>query len=276
MTDLFGPPPEVDAQRLAEYSQTVQSGFTTIIVAAFLVAATSAQTSRGQGPRRTPKVQGSLQPPTVLGPAQAPKVQLAIRDGRVWLSANDASVSEILAEWSRVGQTQIVNGDRVPGRRITVQLTGVSESEALDLLLQAASGFVALQRAVELQSLSRFERILILPTSTLPIDPRVRAVAAPLPVPQPAPPVAIPTPTPGVQRLIGADGQPLPDDQQDAAPMPGVVPQPPSTPPVPALPAAPPTRTYPASLPGVPFPGMVPQPAQPPPIPQPTPPSQQR
>ena len=60
-------------------------------------------------------------PPPCLSwaaPAHA-DVQLRIENGRVSLKATNATVREILAEWARVGQTQIVNGERMPGGPIT-------------------------------------------------------------------------------------------------------------------------------------------------------------
>src|SRR5215467_95559 len=95
-------------------------------------------------------------------------VQLAIQDGRVWLVARDATVSQILEEWARVGQTTITNGDRVPGGRVTLELPGVPERQALDLLLRSASGFVATTRTAPVANpgaLSEFEKIVIVATS---------------------------------------------------------------------------------------------------------------
>ncbi len=51
-------------------------------------------------------------------PARA-EVQLRIENGLVSLKATNATVREILAEWARVGQTRIVNGERMPGGPIT-------------------------------------------------------------------------------------------------------------------------------------------------------------
>ena len=46
-------------------------------------------------------------------------VQLTIQDGRVTLLAKDATVKQILTEWARVGQTKIVNVERIPGGPVT-------------------------------------------------------------------------------------------------------------------------------------------------------------
>ena len=60
-------------------------------------------------------------------------VQISIHDGRVTLTAKDATVRQILTEWARVGRTQIVNIERIAGAPITMELTNVTEQEALDL-----------------------------------------------------------------------------------------------------------------------------------------------
>jgi hypothetical protein len=205
--------------------------------------------------------------------AAADPVQLAIRDGRVTLVAANASVKQILAEWARIGRTRIVNGERVPGGLVTLQLTNVPEREALDLLLRTAAGYIAAPRAVGVSDGSVFDRILILPTSATPPSTALRQptrapVPAPIfqqpPQPQPAP-VFVP---PGAQRVLGPDGQPVPDDQDETsgAPRPQpYVPLPPgfSEPPDPRTRPATPGAS-PRVPAGVPVPGMVvPAPAQP-------------
>ena len=41
------------------------------------------------------------------------EVQITIHNGRVTLVARDATLRQILAEWARVGQTKIVNIERI-------------------------------------------------------------------------------------------------------------------------------------------------------------------
>src|SRR5438132_9950450 len=94
----------------------------------------------------------------ISAPASA-EVRLTIQDGRVSLVAKDATLRQILAEWARIGQTRIVNGDRVPGGPVTLQLTNVSEEQALDTLLRSLTGYVAAPRPTMAANLSRFDRI---------------------------------------------------------------------------------------------------------------------
>src|SRR5689334_8631091 len=94
----------------------------------------------------------------------APAVQLTIQDGRVWLKADKAAVGDILREWARVGRTVVVDGDRVPGGPLSLQLEGVPEQQALDIVLRGVSGFVAVSRSAMRAdaSASRFERIVVM------------------------------------------------------------------------------------------------------------------
>jgi len=105
------------------------------------------------------------------------QVQLSIRDGRVTLVAKDATVRQILAEWARVGQTRIINAERMPGGPITMQLTDAPEEQALDLLLRNVSGYVAAPRAAVVSTLSRYDRILVMPTAAAARQPLVAAAS---------------------------------------------------------------------------------------------------
>ena len=91
-------------------------------------------------------------------------VHLTMQNGRVSLVAKDATVRQILTEWARVGQTKIVNVERVPGGPVTLELTNVPEAQALEVLLRTLSGYITAPRPVEAANLSRFDRIIIMPT----------------------------------------------------------------------------------------------------------------
>jgi hypothetical protein len=97
------------------------------------------------------------------GLAEAGTVTLTIRDGRVTLVARDATVRQILAEWARVGKTRIVNLERVPGGPVSIDLADVPESQALRIVLRSIGGFMAAPRAVPDVTLSRFDRIVVMP-----------------------------------------------------------------------------------------------------------------
>jgi hypothetical protein len=139
---------------------------------------------------------------TLVCPVASADVQLAIADGRVSLVAKDATIRQIMAEWARIGQTTVVNLERIPGVAVTLQLTNVTEEQALDVLLRSVSGYMAARRPVAAQKASRFDRIIVMPPSTPP-----RVVAAPVPAfPQPV----VPSPAAPVAGLPGAG-----DDDND-------------------------------------------------------------
>lgn len=92
-------------------------------------------------------------------------VQVSIRDGQVSIVARGATAGQILAEWARVGRTQVVNVEQAPRDLMTIELRNVSEEQALDVVLRRASGYVAAPRAVAVANASRFDRILVMPPS---------------------------------------------------------------------------------------------------------------
>ena len=119
-------------------------------------------------------------------------VKVTIGNGRVTLVAKDVTVRQILTEWARVGQTRIINLDRVVGGPVSMELNNMPEAQALDVLLRSVSGYLAAPRPVDAANLSHFDRIVVMPTSAAP---RPAASATPAP-PVFAPPQFIqPVPT---------------------------------------------------------------------------------
>lgn len=100
--------------------------------------------------------------------AAAQGVTLEFQGGKVRLNAQNVPVSQILAEWSRRGRTTIVNGERVPGPPVTLELQDVPEQEALDIVLRSVSGYLVAARETAIAGASAFDRIYILPTSSRP------------------------------------------------------------------------------------------------------------
>jgi hypothetical protein len=114
--------------------------------------------------------------------AAAQGVTLEFQDsGKVRLVAQNVPVSQILAEWSRRGRTTIVNGERVSGPPVTLELQNVSEQEALDILLRNVSGYLVAARETSVSGASAYDRIYILPTSSRPTTAAATSAA-----PQPA------------------------------------------------------------------------------------------
>jgi hypothetical protein len=207
----------------------------------------------------------------VAGPAVA-DVRISVANGLVSVSATDATVRQILTEWARVGQTRIVNVERVGGAPITIELVNVPEAQALDVILRSVSGYVAAPRAATVPNASLYDRILLLPTSTPVAAPAAPAARTPN-RPGTAPPVFQPPPFQPPPPV--ADDQQIDDDEpRQGVPQPGAPGRPPvitSFQPPPQQREAPdqqppPPTSYPAptSPVGVAVPGMpVPVPQQP-------------
>ena len=99
--------------------------------------------------------------------ADAQNMKLQIQDGRVTLEAQNVPVRQILAEWARIGGAKIINGEKVVGAPLTLQLHSTPEREALDIILRGVSGYMLAARQ-EGTGVSAFDRIMILPTSSAP------------------------------------------------------------------------------------------------------------
>ena len=222
----------------------------------------------------------------VLSAASASaEVRVTMHDGLVTVIAKDATVRQIIAEWARVGQAKVVNAERIPGGPVTLELVNVPEVQALDTLLRAVAGYLAAPRADLASNLSRFDRIVVMPTSTAPRSQPVAQAAPTFQQPQFPPPVEeevddarpnanMPTPRPVFGRFPAPQvinpqtGLPVAGPNDPVAAAPAAVQQQPVYPATPTAPFG-----------GVAVPGMVaPAPAQPnvpgqiaPPQPQPQP-----
>src|SRR5260221_11486162 len=116
-------------------------------------------------------------------------VQVSMQNGRVTIVAKDATLRQILTEWARVGQTKIVNVERVPGGPLTIELRDVPEDQALKVLLRSISGFMTAPRTTPATgSASVFDRIIVLPTLAAASAPLSAAPPPPTPVPTFFPP----------------------------------------------------------------------------------------
>lgn len=102
-------------------------------------------------------------------------VRVTMHDGRVTVVAKDATLRQIFTEWARVGQTKIVNVERIPGGPMSIELTDMPEGQALDVLLRSVSGYMAAPRPTPVANLSRYDRILVMPT---PVSTRAATTPA--------------------------------------------------------------------------------------------------
>src|SRR5215216_4597122 len=74
--------------------------------------------------------------------ASAQQMKLEIQDGRVTLDAQNVPARQILSEWARIGGARILNGEKVVGTPLTLQLKSVPERQALDIILRGVSGYM--------------------------------------------------------------------------------------------------------------------------------------
>jgi len=102
----------------------------------------------------------------VAVPGAAQSVQIELSDGRATVYAQDATIAEILAEWARVGDVTVVDGEQLAASRVTLQLVDVPEGDALRTVLRAAAGYVVAARPDAAGGQSVFDRILVLPASS--------------------------------------------------------------------------------------------------------------
>jgi hypothetical protein len=189
--------------------------------------------------------------------AAAQELTLTIANGRATLIATDVPLRQVIAEWARVGNAKVVNGERLVGPNLTIQLVDRPEREVLDAILRSAAGYVAAARTGGDPHVSMYDRVLILPTSQAPaFNPVATSTPTftpprPMPMPMPVPvedddppdqPVVLP---PGTAAVPGA--MPVP---AGATAIPGMVPQ-----------QVPATQSTPGMPQTLPQPGMLPQPA---------------
>jgi hypothetical protein len=180
--------------------------------------------------------------------AAAGELKLSITNGLVTIVADNVPVSMILAEWARVGQTRILNGEKLL-TTVSLQLVDMPERKALDIVLRSASGYMAAEREAASANVSSFDRILILPFSKGPANTMPAAAVPPPFVPRP-----VPQPEVNDDQMMQPPGnQQAPMQQPGAMMLPGM-PQGQNGPQ--AQPAAPGTNV-PTTLPR---PGMLPQP----------------
>ena len=161
--------------------------------------------------------------------AQAQTVKVEFLMGKVNLVAQNASLRAILNEWSRVGGTRLVNPERLTGGPLTLELVGVPERQALDILLRDVGGYMLGPRAALVTGVSAFDRLVVV----------VAAAGRPQP-PAPTRTAAAARPSPQLGRVVSPperDPADDPNDNNDADP---------------EEPAAGPRARTPAPAPGLP------------------------
>lgn len=165
--------------------------------------------------------------------ADAGELKLSMQNGLVTLIADDVPLSVVLAEWARIGKTQIVNGDKV-FTPVTLQIIDQPERKALDILLRSVAGYMVAERPTIVADASVFDRIMILPTSRPPAN--VGPLSSPAPVfsqPRPIPTQPVPDMDDEEPVVIPPQGAQQPGMQPQPGAQPGMTPQGPLTAPRP-------------------------------------------
>ena len=120
-----------------------------------------------------------------------PGVSLVIRDGKVTLKAEQASLRQILAEWERQGQVKISGADKLIGAPVTLTLIDVPEKQALEIVMRGVPGYMAVDRVAQADTPagpSRFDRVMIMARAATPVPATPSSLAGSRGMPAPAQP----------------------------------------------------------------------------------------
>ncbi|HWJ56729.1 MAG TPA: hypothetical protein VNR90_10915 [Vicinamibacterales bacterium] len=179
----------------------------------------------------------------------APGVSLVIRDGKVTLKAEQASLRQILAEWERQGQVKVVGADKLAGAPVTLTLVDVPEKQALEIVMRGVPGYMAIDRVAQAETApagpSRYDRVVVMARAATPVP--ASAALSPRGMPSPAQPPAafqqtMPEQMPQVFANPASDGPERNDVEQFQQ----------AEPPMPEAPVA---SQYPNAYPGSPYVG---------------------
>jgi len=129
---------------------------------------------------------------SLVAPAAAPGVSLVIRDGKVTIKAQQASLRQILAEWERQGQVKVVGADKLTGGPITLTLVDIPEKQALEIVMRGVPGYMAIDRAAlaDAAGSSRYDRVVVMARAATPVPAAAASAAGPRGMPSPAQPPA--------------------------------------------------------------------------------------
>ena len=202
---------------------------------------------------------------TAAHAAGAGELQIGMDRGRVTLIATGVPLSDVLAEWSRVGQTRFEGAEPLAAVPVTLHLIDVPERDALHMLLRPAFGYLAASRPAGVPGASVYDRVKILAVrrasppaagganrrsgSTVPRGPAAAEVAAPAPTESPAndpAPAAVLLRLERLQRLLDAAADPAASPSAGSEARPGTTGGLPLTVPFPGMLAEPPEPPEPA------------------------------
>jgi hypothetical protein len=112
------------------------------------------------------------------GDAAAQKLSLHIDKGLVTLDADNVTVDEVLARWvDTTGLNLISKGGLGSDIPVSLHLEGVSERQALAMVLRDLSGYIMGERLNPFTGVVTIDRLMILPESAA--QPNVAPAVAP-------------------------------------------------------------------------------------------------
>lgn len=107
------------------------------------------------------------------------EVRVTFANGRVSIVADNATLPDILREWSRVGGSTFTNLDKITaGELLTLRIENETELHAIEILLRPIAGYVVAPRRSAAMSPSAIERVLLMPGDR-PLTYPSAAVSAP-------------------------------------------------------------------------------------------------
>jgi hypothetical protein len=98
-------------------------------------------------------------------------LKLDFHDGLVTVDATNVPVRTIITEWGKIGGTKIVGAERITGAPLTLKLVNVPEAKALETILRSVAGYMAAPRSIAAAGPSRYDRILVMATTSTPPPP---------------------------------------------------------------------------------------------------------
>jgi hypothetical protein len=191
-------------------------------------------------------------PAAAQTPAQpaGPSLSLVLKDGRVTIRAEQASLRQILAEWERQGQVRFVGIDKLTGGPVTLSVTDMPEKQALEIVMRGVPGYMAVDRVarVEAPAASRFDHVVVMARAATPVAAGASAATGlNRAMPSPAQPIEGFQQTmtePFVQPVQGDEAAVNQPDRNDVEQFSQAEP---------AMPEAPAVSPYPNAFPGSPY-----------------------
>jgi hypothetical protein len=111
------------------------------------------------------------------GQLAPPRVEFT--GGTVTVLAQNARAADLLQEWSREGNVEVTGTDLLSERRVTLNLVGVPENEALEAVVGPGYSFMGAVKKTLASGTSRFSRIVVKVAASVTPEPLPSSSAPP-------------------------------------------------------------------------------------------------